>query len=252
MVSHLADTQEKFIACYENNRFHVWDLTDGEVRMVDMGSNTGVQAGCTPADLKTEGDDYNDARVTTITELGELHTAETTLARAIDGQNDTTTRLFAFDYDYTGEYVKESLRSGIIKDADNEYLVKNNDAIIASRTTTLPEDYALGTERTDEHPLLAAQGYRIYEAHLTVDATHTAQNLTDAEEAYNNTTPDPDEGALPDYNAAVTAEETARTAYNTEFDACAITDAQVPDDAYLKMQLLMILKFSLSTTLRSF
>ena len=231
----LRDSDEKYIACYEDNRFQVWDLLDGEVRMVDMGSNTGVQSGCTPADLKTEGDDLNTAVATTATELGDMQTTESTLAKAIAGQTSTVSRLLEFSYDYSAGYVKESLKSGIIKDAGGEYLVKNNDTIVASQTTTLPANYALGTERTDEHPLLAAQGYRVFEAQLTTAATHTEQNLTDAEDAYDNTINSVvTDGTLQEYNTATTAEGTARTDYNTEFDACAITDAQVPNDAYLK------------------
>ena len=231
----LRDSDEKYIACYEDNRFQVWDLLDGEVRMVDMGSNTGVQSGCTPADLKTEGDDLNTAVATTATELGDMQTTESTLAKALAGQTSTVSRLLEFSYDYSAGYVKESLKSGIIKDAGGEYLVKNNDTIVASQTTTLPANYALGTERTDEHPLLAAQGYRVFEAQLTTAATHTEQNLTDAEDAYDNTINSVvTDGTLQEYNTATTAEGTARTDYNTEFDACAITDAQVPNDAYLK------------------
>ena len=231
----LRDSDEKYIACYEDNRFQVWDLLDGEVRMVDMGSNTGVQSGCTPADLKTEGDDLNTAVATTATELGDMQTTESTLAKAIAGQTSTVSRLLEFSYDYSAGYVKESLKSGIIQDAGGEYLVKNNETIVASQTTTLPSNYALGTERTDEHPLLAAQGYRVFEAQLTTAATHTEQNLTDAEDAYDNTINSVvADGTLQEYNTATTAEGTARTDYNTEFDACAITDAQVPNDAYLK------------------
>ena len=231
----LRDSDEKYIACYEDNRFQVWDLLDGEVRMVDMGSNTGVQSGCTPADLKTEGDDLNTAVATTATELGDMQTTESTLAKALAGQTSTVSRLLEFSYDYSAGYVKESLKSGIIQDAGGEYLVKNNETIVASQTTTLPANYALGTERTDEHPLLAAKGYRVFEAQLTTAATHTEQNLTDAEDAYDNTINSVGaDGTLQEYNTATTAEGTARTDYNTEFDACAITDAQVPSDAYLK------------------
>ena len=83
--------------------------------------------------------------------------------------------------------------------------------------------------------MLAAQGYRIYEAQLTVAATHTAQNLTDAEDDYDNTINSvSDDGRLQEYDDAVTAEGTAQSDYDTDFDACAITDAQVPNDAYLK------------------
>ena len=230
----LRDTVEKYVACYENNRFHIWDLIDrtdangnvtthaGSVRVVDMGNHTGQPVACDPAEVLTEANELNDEVDDTSEELTDLHTAETTLAKAIVGQTSTISRLFELSYDYTGEYVKESLKSGIIKDATGKYLVKNNDTVVASQTTTLPANYALGTERTDEHPLLASQGYRIFEAHLTVAATHTAQNLTDAENAYNNTTPNPNTGALPDFNAAETAETTARTNYDTDFNACAI------------------------------
>ena len=230
----LRDTVEKYVACYENNRFQIWDLIDrtdangnvtthaGSVRVVDMGNHTGQPVACDPAEVLTEANELNDEVDDTSEELTDLHTAETTLAKAIVGQTSTISRLFELSYDYTGEYVKESLKSGIIKDATGKYLVKNNDTVVASQTTTLPANYALGTERTDEHPLLASQGYRIFEAHLTVAATHTAQNLTDAENAYNNTTPNPNTGALPDFNAAETAETTARTNYDTDFNACAI------------------------------
>ena len=230
----LRDTVEKYVACYENNRFQIWDLIDrtdangnvtthaGSVRVVDMGNHTGQPVACDPAEVLTEANELNDEVDDTSEELTDLHTAETTLAKAIAGQTSTISRLFELSYDYTGEYVKESLKSGIIKNADAKYLVKNDDTVVASQTTTLPAGYALGTERTDEHPLLASQGYRIFEAHLTVAATHTAQNLTDAENAYNNTTPNPDTGALPDFNAAETAETTARTNYDTDFNACAI------------------------------
>ena len=231
----LRDSDEKYIACYEDNRFQVWDLLDGEVRMVDMGSNTGVQSGCTPADVKTEGDELNTAVTTTATELGDLHTSESTLAKAIAGQTSTVSRLLEFSYDYSAGYVKESLTSGIIQDAGGEYLVKNNDTIIASQTTTLPANYALGTERTDEHPLLAAQGYRVYEAKLTVAATHTDAQLTAAENAYdktiNSVSPD---GTLQEYNTATSVETNKRSDYDTDFNACAITDAQCPANAYLK------------------
>jgi hypothetical protein len=38
----LRDEQEKYIAQYADNVFRVWSLIDGGVRVVDMGTNTGV------------------------------------------------------------------------------------------------------------------------------------------------------------------------------------------------------------------
>ena len=231
----LRDEAEKYIACYADNRFQVWDLLDGDVRMVDMGSNTGVQAGCTPADVKTEGDELNTAVATTATELGDAQTSETTLAKAIAGQTSTKERVFEFSYDYSSGYVKETLKSGIIKDAGGEYLVKENDTVIASQTTTLPANYALGAERTDSHPLLASQGYRIFEAIKTVAATHTSTQLTAAEDAYDTTINSVSgDGTLQEYNTATSDESTKRSDYDTDFDACAITDAQASSaGAYL-------------------
>jgi len=231
----LRDSEEKYIACYENNRFQVWDLLDGDVRMVDMGSNTGVQAGCTPADVKTEGDELNTAVATTATELTDVQTSESILAKAVAGQTSTKERVFEFSYDYSSGYVKETLKSGIIKDAGGEYLVKENDTVIASQTTTLPANYALGTERTDEHPLLASQGYRIFEAIKTVAATHTSTQLTTAEDAYDTTINSVSgDGTLQEYNTATSDESTKRSDYDTDFDACAITDAQASSaGAYL-------------------
>ena len=304
----LRDNVEKYIACYENNRFHVWDLIDrtdangnitthaGSVRVVDMGNHTGQPVACDPAEVLTEANELNDEVDDTSEELTDLHTAETTLAKAIPGQLETISRLFELEYDYSGQYVKESLKSGIIKDANGKYLVKNNNVILAT-TSAFPthivtitnagsgftdgtsgnvatsgstngadltvdivvtsgaitsaiinavgngnyvtnetltvtgfagaqltvQKLQQGTERTNEHPLLASQGYQIFEAHLTVAATHTAQNLTDAENAYDNTINSVvAAGALQDFNTAETAEATARTNYDTDFNACAI------------------------------
>ena len=224
----LRDDNEKYIACFNDNRFQVWDLLDGDVRMVDMGNFAGQPVACDPAEVLTEANELNTEVNDTATELSECQTAESTLAKAIAGQAETISKFFEFEYNYDAGVVNETIKSGIIKDDGGEYLVKEDGAVVASQTTTLPTGWALGTERTSEHPLLAAKGYRIWEGHKTIAATHTDAQLTTAENDYdktiNSVSPD---GKLQDFNTAETAEATARTNYNTDFNAVAISTAPV-------------------------
>ena len=81
-----------------------------------------------------------------------------------------------------------------------------------------------GTERTDEHPLLASNGYKIYELEESTAPANTQAELTAAETAYNT--------ASTARTTAQTAYNGAQTDYNTEQDLCAVSS--VPNDAYLK------------------
>ena len=66
----LRDTNEKYIVQYVNNRFHVWDLADGDVRAVDMGAAQGGTAGsCLIADQIAKAKDYNDKVIDTAATL---------------------------------------------------------------------------------------------------------------------------------------------------------------------------------------
>ena len=56
----LRDNNEKYIAQYADNVFRVWDL-DGDTRMVNMGSNTGVPGTCNTTTVKTASDALNTA-----------------------------------------------------------------------------------------------------------------------------------------------------------------------------------------------
>lgn len=222
----LRDEQEKYIAQYADNVFRVWSLIDGGVRVVDMGTNTGVPGTCNVATSKTKAGELNTAVALIQTRLDTLREKEDVLAAATAGQNTTVTKLFSVSNTYTVD-VEETLESGILQNT-NGYLVKNNGTVVASHVTSLPSGYALGSERTDQYPLIASQGYRVYEAQLTVAATHTEQQLTDATTEYNN--------AKTNYDAAVADVETAatgkRAVYDDAVDNCAITT--VPSNAYLK------------------
>lgn len=226
--SILRDQDEKYIAQYANNVFRIWSLADGSPRAVNMGSNTGVPGTCVIADVKTTLANYNTAVATTKTRLTELNDAQSTYAETLAGQNPTTEELFSVKYNYTPPATPNTvydvyLYSGIIKNAAGVYTVKNADTVVAV-SASLPAGYSLGTERTDEHPKLAADGYRVFTAIHEVAATHTAGQLATALAAMNT--------AQTNYNNAVADEATKLGLYNTEVGDCAITT--VPANAYLK------------------
>ena len=226
--SILRDADEKYVAQYANNVFRIWSLVDGSPRAVNMGSNTGVPGTCVIADVKTTLANYNTAVAFTKTKLDALNTAQSTYAETLAGQNPTTEELFSVKYNYTPPATPNTvydvyLYSGIIKNAAGVYTVKNADTVV-SISASLPAGYTLGTERTDEHPRLAADGYRVFTAIHEVAATHNAGQLSAALAAMNT--------AQTNYDNAVTDEATKLGLYNTEIADCAITT--VPSNAYLK------------------
>jgi len=220
--SILRDQQEKYVAQYDDNTFRIWSLIDGSPRAVNMGTNTGVPGTCNIANLKTDLAAYNAAVVDTAAKLDLLNEAQADYSEILAGQNTTEEELFEVNYTYPVGSVEQYLVSGILKKANNVYVVKNNNAVI-SATTTLPANYALGDEVTDEHPMLAAEGNRIYEAILTVAAENTAGQLSAALAAMNT--------AQTNYDNAVTAEATALSNYEAEVANCAITT--IPGNGYL-------------------
>ncbi len=221
--SILRDAQEKYVAQYDNNKFKIWSLLDGSPRAVDMGTNTGVPGTCNLTTLKSTLATYNTAVADTAAKLTLLHTAQADYAEKLAGQNATTEALFAVNYNYPVGQIDQYLVSGIRLDASGIYTVKNNNTVV-NVGTTLPANYALGTELTNEHPLLASEGYRVYQAILTVAATSNATELATALSAMNT--------AQTNYDNAVTAEATAKTAYDTADGNCDISAA--PTNAYLK------------------
>jgi hypothetical protein len=225
--SILRDANEKYVAQYDDNQFRIWNLIDGDPVVVDMGANTGVQAACSVADTRTALDTYVTAKALTVTRLEELNAAQSTYAETLAGQSGTEAELFDIRYNYessTGVVFDKYMISGITLDADGVYTVKNADTQV-SQSSTLPTGYRRGREYTDEHPSLAADGYRVFSAIRTLAATHTATQLTTAETAMNT--------AQTNYDNAETAEGTALTNYNNELADCEITDANQPANAYL-------------------
>ena len=198
----LRDEQEKYVVQFRNGQFKVWSLIDGTPRAVNYSNsyyrcNTSSYINVANS-IKPSFDSLTDATKT-------LQEKENALAAATAGQNTTVTKLFSVSNTYTVD-VEETLESGILKNSSGQYLVKNNGTVVASHVTSLPSGYALGSERTDQYPLIASQGYRVYEAQLTVAATHTGQQLTDATTEYNNAKTTYD-SVLATYNS-----------YNSSFD----------------------------------
>jgi len=223
--SILRDQDEKYVAQYANNVFRIWSLIDGSSRAVNMGSNTGVPGTCTIADVKTTLSNYRAAVTLRKTRLTELNAAQATYSETLAGQNTTQEELFDVRYNYTisGSFHETYLRSGITKNSAGVYVVKNADTVV-STSSSLPAGYALGTERTDEHPRLAAEGYRVFTAIHTVAAENTPAELAAALAAMNT--------AQTNYDNAVSDESTKLGLYNDEVANCAITT--VPANAYLK------------------
>ena len=223
--SILRDQNEKYVAQYADNVFRIWSLTDGSSRAVNMGSNTGVPGTCVIADVKTTLANYNAAVTFRKAKLTELHAAQATYSETLAGQNTTTEELFDVKYNHTvsGSFHDVYLYSGITKNSAGVYVVKNADTVV-SASTSLPAGYVLGTERTDEHPKLAAEGYRVFTAIHTVAAENTPAELTAALAAMNT--------AQTNYDNAVSDESTKLGLYNDEVADCAITT--VPANAYLK------------------
>lgn len=223
--SILRDQDEKYVAQYADNVFRIWSLIDGSPRAVNMGSNTGVPGTCVIADVKTTLANYNAAVTFRKAKLTELHAAQATYSETLAGQNTTTEELFDVKYNHTvsGSFHEVYLYSGITKNSAGVYVVKNADTVV-SASTSLPAGYVLGTERTDEHPRLAAEGYRVFTAIHTVAAENTAAELAAALAAMNT--------AQTNYDNAVSDESTKLGLYNDEVADCAITT--VPANAYLK------------------
>lgn len=223
--SILRDDNEKYVAQYANNKFSIWSLIDGSPRAVNMGSNTGVPGTCNITTLKTALANYNAAVALTAQRLGELNTAQANYAQALAGQSTGEELLFSINTDYDTD-LSQILVSGVIQNTNtNQYFVKSNNTIVASGTGVVayPAGYTEGTERTEDYPLIARDGYRIWELIHSVAATHTSGQLATALSAMNT--------AQANYNSAVADQATKKSTYNTQVSNCSITT--VPSNAYL-------------------
>lgn len=220
--SILRDNQEKYVCQYDDNQFRIWSLLDGSPRTVDMGTNAGVPVSCNYNDVQTTLTNYNTAKALTATRLTQLNAAESTYAETLAGQSTTQQQLFEVDYTYPVGYTDAYLVSGILKNSAGVYTVKNANTVV-SVSTTLPAGYSLGNERTAENPLIAKNGFRVFEGIVEVAATHTAGQLATASSALST--------AQSNYSSAVADEATKKALYDAEIADCVIST--IPSNGYL-------------------
>lgn len=221
--SIIRDTTEKYVAQYADNTFKVWSIIDGFPRTVNMGTNTGVPGACNYTNVQTALLNYNTCKTTTATNLDTLNAAQADYAKKLAGQSSTIEFKFEVANTYPSGDIVESLVSGVLLNTSGVYTVKVNNAVI-SVGTTLPAGYSLGTERTDEHPLIASTGFRVYEVQVTVAPAYTSGQLATALAAMTT--------AQTNYNTAVSDEAAKKALYDAQIANCVITT--VPSNAYLK------------------
>lgn len=216
--SILRDKTEKYVGQYSDNAFKIWSVFDGTPRKVDMGSNTGIPGACNYANVQTTLLAYNAAVSDVQAKLTLLQQAEAVLAETTDGQQATYVNLFETSFTFSST-VDESVVSGVIYNpSTGVYTVKENNTIVTPVGTTLPTNYSLGPERTDEHPIFAANGLKVYESVKWTPATFTSGQLTTATNNYNT--------ALTNYNNAVSTLSTATSNYNAEIAACSVANSK--------------------------
>jgi hypothetical protein len=230
----LRDSAEKYICQYADSKFRIWLLSDGKPRRVDMQTANGQNSNCNQTDFETKLNTYNTKVANTATKLADLIAKQKDYAVKLAGQNSTTEQIFELvnDYDETKGTIGENLKSGAIENKDGIWRYKDNDTILAGNTSTVPNGYTLGDERTEEHPLLASEGFKIYALVKTIAAANTSNDLTTAqtaltaaENAYDKTI----NSVNPD--GAVQEEAAAKTALDSEISDCAVT---IPSGGYLK------------------
>ena len=119
--SILRDENEKYVGQYADDTFRVWSLTDGSMRKVDMGDDTGVPSGCNYTNMQTDVLAYNTEISDTADATTELNTKQATFAETNDGQVVTRASHWEtqFDYDPQQGTVKEEIKSGIHKSGTN-------------------------------------------------------------------------------------------------------------------------------------
>ena len=217
--SIIRDSNEKYVGQYADNIFRIWDLSDGSVRKVEMGTpgTKGVPSACNYTNFQTDVVAYNTARDDTAAKLAILKTKQKEYAEAKAGQTATVVTLFTTTTAYPVGKINDALTTGAMQDAAGNVIFKKDGAVVTG------SQYAKGRERTNEQPLLVAEGFRIFELKETVAATHTSGQLTTAETALTT--------AKTNYDNAVTAEATALTNYTSEVTGCTISS--IPSTEYL-------------------
>ena len=119
--SILRDENEKYVGQYADDTFRIWSLTDGGMRKVDMGSDTGVPSGCNYTNMQTDLKAYLADITDTEDATTDLNAKQATFAETNDGQTATRAAYWdtQFDYDPQLGTVKEEIKSGIYREGAN-------------------------------------------------------------------------------------------------------------------------------------
>jgi len=119
--SILRDENEKYVGQYADDTFRIWSLTDGGMRKVDMGDDTGVPAGCNYTNMQTDLKAYLADITDTADATTELNSKQAAFAETNDGQTATRAAHWEtqFDYDPQQGTVKEEIKSGVYKSGVN-------------------------------------------------------------------------------------------------------------------------------------
>lgn len=182
----LRDSTEKYIAQIDGDIFKVWDLSSGFVQLVDHSGQS--------CDLSAERTAYANSVNALISNTGALTqfiNAEVAYRDLLKEGVDTIHELDV-EYRYSPTGTTADVLTGVIYNGVSYSLYDNNTTAFAT-TTSLPyteddstsprygKNYSLGNERTDDHPLLAKDGIKVYELREQKDApdTEAAQNTID-------------------------------------------------------------------------
>lgn len=171
----------KYIAQYdiENKNLRVWTLKDGSLRVVKNLNHEKFEdsnsVDVSLSDLIEAAGTFNDNKRKTDSQLKDsdlqkLQEYGAALAKHLDETNSSIKRYLQFNNTYSSGNIDENIVSGVLTDsAGVDTMWLNNSVVTGSQ-------YSKGTERTSDHPILASQGYRIYEleeeiAGVAFDAT---------------------------------------------------------------------------------
>jgi hypothetical protein len=217
--SIIRDTDEKYVCQYDDNIFRIWSLSDGSPRVVKMGTpgSNGIPSACNYTDVKSDLDTYNTAVDNTKTKLATLKEKQKNYAIVKAGQDSTLTSTFKTKTAYPVGSINDALETGAQQDSAGNVTFLKDGVVVTGA------DYAKGKERTNEQPLLAAEGFRFFELLETIAATHSSADLTTAETELTT--------AETNYSNAETAEATALTNYQNELADCDISS--IPAGDYL-------------------
>jgi|DEB0MinimDraft_10_1074344.scaffolds.fasta_scaffold00487_8 hypothetical protein len=193
--------ETKFIAQYDTSgdAVRVWSIIDGTVRAVE---NPNQAFNVDIADLRTKAVNWGNAIEAVSDEKGTLQAVEKSLAERIDGVSPSIAKYLEVSNTYAVGNLDENLVSGVLVDSAGTETFKKDGSIVTGT------QYSKGTERTNDHPVLASQGYRIYELEETTAAQYTDADVTAFETNQYATA----KGA---YDTDVTTEGTSQTAYDT-------------------------------------